>query len=48
MSHGLDDYGDPIDAPGDHCDECGCPGDEHDAPEFGGGCTRCGDCDGFR
>jgi hypothetical protein len=28
------------------CVECECSGDEHDAPEFGGGCS-CGDCPGY-
>jgi len=30
------------------CGDCGCSDEDHDAAFFGGGCTSCGDCEGYR
>lgn len=31
------------------CKDCGCSGQDHDHPKFGGGCGVCGiDCAGYR
>lgn len=35
------------DVESDECPECSCHIEDHNAPEHGGGCTACGDCDAF-
>ena len=37
----------PPDPVRSRCAGCGCDMEDHNDPDLGGGCGRCGDCDGF-